>query len=114
MLEKCIKIYPLENKVIVALADIYVINKESEKAISLLSDSLQCKPQDAQLWYHLACIYKNTHKLNSALFAVSQSIKESTNSKKALLLLFDIYILATVMTKAGYRIMISHCYANLH
>lgn len=93
LLKKCIEIDPLNNKVLIALTDIYSILGDVGKTIEILSAAVSDRPHNAQLWYHLACHYKNVGEFKKAVFATTQCMKESPKSKKALLLLYDLYLL---------------------
>ena len=92
LLKKCIEIDPLNNKALIALTDIYSFLGDVGKAIELLSAAVSDRPRNAQLWYHLACHYKNSGELKEAVYSATQCMKESPNSKKAILLLYDLYL----------------------
>lgn len=93
LLRRCIEIDPVNNKALIALTDIYSLLGKTGKAIELLSAAVSDRPRNAQLWYHLACHYKNVGEYKKAVFGITQCMKESPNSKKALLLLYDLYLL---------------------
>ena len=74
------------------LADAYVANGQPEDAAEFLERLAIQFPRSARNWYHLSKAYKDMQKYEEARVAAHHCIDINPTSKKALLLLADIYV----------------------
>ena len=75
------------------LADAYVANGHPEMAVAFLEPLTVKFPQSGRNWYHLAIAYSSMERYEEARIAAHHCLEMNTGSKKALLMLAELYVL---------------------
>lgn len=80
------------------LADAYVANGQPEYAAAYLEPLTILFPKSSRNWYHLSKAYMGMQKYEEARLSAHHCLKINPTSKKALLLLADIYVMHSTET----------------